>query len=52
MSSDYGNLYVAGRGLSADEYAQGALRVQASCFSMGEAVAKDIYNKINNFWQS
>ena len=52
MSSDYGNLYVAGRGLSADEYAQGALRVQASCFSMGEAVAKDIYNKINNSWRS
>ena len=43
MSADYDNLYVAGRGLSADEMAQGALRVQASCFSMGEAVAKHIY---------
>ncbi len=46
ISCDYENLYVAGRGLSADEYAQGALRVQASCFSMGEAVAKDIFSKI------
>ncbi len=42
MSSDYDNLFVAGRGLSADELAQGALRVQSSCFSMGEAVAKYI----------
>ena len=42
MSADYGNLFVAGRGLSADELAQGALRVQSSCFSMGEAVAKYI----------
>ncbi len=44
MSSDYDNLFVVGRGLSADEMAQGALRVQASCFAMGEAVAKWIYN--------
>ncbi len=42
MSDDYDNLFTAGRGLSADEMAQGALRVQASCFSMGEAVAKYI----------
>jgi hypothetical protein len=42
MSADYENLFVAGRGLSADEMAQGALRVQASCFSMGEAIAKYI----------
>ena len=47
MSADYDNLYVAGRGLSADEQSQGALRVQSSCFSMGEAVAKDIYKRIN-----
>lgn len=45
MSVDYENLYTAGRGLSADELAQGALRVQLSCFSMGEAVAKDIYQR-------
>lgn len=42
MSYDYDNLFVAGRCLSADFKAQGALRVQASCFSMGEAVAKHI----------
>lgn len=42
MSADYDNLFVAGRGLSADEMAQGALRVQSSCFSMGEGVAKYI----------
>ena len=47
MSVDYDNLYVAGKCLSADELAQGALRVQASCFSMGEAVAKHI-SKISN----
>ena len=52
MSSDYENLYIAGRGLSADEYAQGALRVQASCFSMGEAVAKNISKKLSSFGQS
>jgi len=46
MSADYDNLFVAGRGLSADEQAQGALRVQASCFSMGEAVAKYIHKNL------
>lgn len=46
MSADYDNLFVAGRGISADEMAQGALRVQASCFSMGEAVAKYIYKQL------
>lgn len=40
MSADYDNLFVVGRGISADELAQGALRVQINCFSMGEAVAK------------
>ncbi len=42
MSADIDNLFVAGRCLSADYMSQGALRVQASCFSMGEAVAKHI----------
>ena len=42
MSYNYDNLFVVGRGLSADFLAQGALRVQGSCFSMGEAVAKYI----------
>ena len=47
MSADIDNLSVAGRCLSADYMAQGALRVQSSCFSMGEAVAKYIYKTIN-----
>lgn len=42
MSADIKNLFVAGRCLSADFMAQGALRVQASCFSMGEGIAKYI----------
>lgn len=42
MSADYDNLFVAGRCLSADFYAQAALRIQPSCFSMGEGVAKYI----------
>lgn len=47
MSADIDNLYVAGRCLSADYMAQGALRVQASCFSMGEAVAKHIKSNLS-----
>lgn len=46
MSADYDNLFIAGRSLSADFEAQAALRVQASCFSMGEAVAKFIAQKL------
>ena len=42
MSDDYDNLFVAGRCLSADFKAQAALRIQPSCFSMGEGVAKHI----------
>lgn len=42
MSSNYDNLFVAGRCLSADFYAQAALRIQPSCFAMGEGVAKYI----------
>lgn len=42
MSDDYDNLFVAGRCLSADFYAQAALRIQPSCFAMGEGVAKYI----------
>lgn len=48
MSSDIDNLFVAGRCLSADFMAQGALRVQTSCFSMGEGVAKYIAQIINS----
>ena len=39
---DFDNVFVAGRCLSADFEAQAALRVQKSCFSMGEAVAKHV----------
>ncbi len=46
MSYNYDNLFIVGRGLSADFYAQGALRVQGSCFSMGEAVARYIKEQI------
>ncbi|MCM1338246.1 MAG: FAD-dependent oxidoreductase [Muribaculaceae bacterium] len=46
MAADYDNLFVAGRCLSADYMAQGALRVQASCFSMGESVAKYIKQQL------
>lgn len=47
MSYDYDNLFIIGRGISADYMAQGALRVQSSCFSMGEAVAKFIKEKLS-----
>ncbi|MBR5555479.1 FAD-dependent oxidoreductase [bacterium] len=40
MSDDYDNLFVVGRCISADFMAQGALRVQPSCFSMGVGLAK------------
>lgn len=40
MSADVDNLFTAGRCISADLQAQGALRVQASCFSMGEGLVK------------
>lgn len=40
MSNDYDNLFVIGRCISADFMSQGALRVQASCFSMGEGLIK------------
>lgn len=42
ISADYKNLFVAGRCLSADFYSQAALRIQPSCFSMGEGAAKYI----------
>lgn len=43
-SIDYDNLYFAGRSLSADFYAQAALRIIPSCFSMGEGLAKYLAN--------
>lgn len=48
MSYNYDNLFVAGRCLSADFHAQAALRIQPSCFSMGEGVARHIVTLINN----
>ena len=42
MSSNFDNVFMIGRCISADYLSQGALRVQANCFSMGEAVAKYI----------
>lgn len=47
MSADIDNLFVAGRCISADFMSQGALRVQASCFSMGEGIAKYLNFKRN-----
>lgn len=47
ISADYDNLFVAGRCLSADFEAQGALRIQPSCFSMGEGIAKHIANLLS-----
>lgn len=41
-------LYGVGRIISADFEAQAALRTQISCFSMGEAAAKDIIKKKSN----
>ena len=48
MSSDFDNLFIAGRNVSADFSAQAALRVQTSCFSMGEAVAKHVAKLIKS----
>ena len=46
ISADIDNLFVIGRCLSADFYAQAALRIIPSCFSMGEGVAKYILKNI------
>lgn len=40
ISKDIDNLFVVGRCLSADFYAQAALRIIPSCFSMGTGLAK------------
>ena len=42
ISADYDNFFVAGRCISTDFMAQGAIRVQPTCFSMGEGLAKYI----------
>ena len=45
MSADYDNLFTIGKAIGADFKSQSALRVQKSCFSMGEAIAKYIAKK-------
>ncbi len=42
IADEFENLFVIGRCLGADFYAQAAVRIQPTCFSMGEAVAKHI----------
>ena len=42
ISDDIDNLFVAGRCISCDFMAQGAIRIQPTCFSMGEGLAKYI----------
>ena len=49
MSADIYKLFVIGRCISADFKAQAALRVQASCFSMGEGAAKYIINTLKEY---
>jgi hypothetical protein len=44
MSNDYDNLFVIGKVIGADFVAHSALRVQKSCMSMGEGIAKYIAN--------
>ena len=46
MSAEYGNLFTIGKAVGADFKSQAALRVQKSCFSMGEAVSKHIKSLI------
>ena len=48
ISENNEHLYGVGRIISADFEAQAALRTQMSCFSMGEAAAKDIFKKLKN----
>ena len=42
ISADYDNFFVAGRCVSADFYAQSAIRIIPSCMSMAEGLAKYI----------
>lgn len=48
ISENNDHLYGVGRIVSADFEAQAAIRTQMSCFSMGEAAAKDIYSKLKS----
>ena len=46
ISADYPNLFAAGRCISCDFMAQGAIRVQPTCFSIGEGIARWIKNNL------
>ena len=48
MSNEIDNLFAVGRCISADFESQAALRIQPSCFSMGEGVAKYITKLVKN----
>ena len=43
VAEGFENLYVVGRCVSADFMAQGAVRVQATCMSMGEGLARYLF---------
>ena len=45
ISEDFENLFAIGRCISADFEAQAALRIIPSCFSMGEGLAKYLFQK-------
>jgi len=46
IADGFTNLFVIGRCLSADFYAQAAVRIQPTCFSMGEGLAKYLCNEM------
>ena len=48
MTSEFDNLFVAGRSLSADFEAQASARVQGTCFSMGEGLVKYIAKNLDS----
>lgn len=48
ISKNYKNLFAAGRNFGGDSYTQSCSRIQSSCMSMGEAVAKHVRLIIKN----
>ena len=46
MAKDFDNLFIAGKIAGTDFMSQGALRVQSSCMSMGEGIAKYIKQNV------
>ncbi len=49
ICEDFNNLFVCGRNLGAEFEAQAALRIQKSCMSMGEGLAKYLYKLKNKY---